>query len=505
MRCRSLTVRHFAIGAALAAVVLGCGKPRPAPRSQASSDGHETWDAVYLQENQVGYVHVVERVKKKEETSLIETKADMAMSMKRAGQPISIQTTRQCVEDSEGRLISFREEQQLGPSTGVTSGQVENGKLVITTTDGEHTRTRQIEFPTDAGGPFAPEHSLRRQPMKPGENRSIRFFDPMVGAMATETLDAKDYEQIKLLDGNQKLLHIASSLAIEGQPQPIRGVRWTDADGETLKAEVPGMKQVTYRTTKEQATSSQDEPAFDVFRETLVKLPKPFDEARKTRRVRYAVELPEGDPTAVFSVGPTQHVKSTGEHTAEITVISLDPLAPPREGGTASAEDRDPNSFIQSDDPKIVEMAQEAVGGRASPGEIAVALEEFVSRKMTAKRNYSTAFATAADVARTLEGDCTEHAVLLAALARASGIPARVAIGLVYSPKDRGFAYHMWTEMLLKGGCWVPLDATLGEGRISADHLKLADSNLADRAGLASFLPMVEVLGQLKIEVLEAK
>ena len=40
--------------------------------------------------------------------------------------------------------------------------------------------------------------------------------------------------------------------------------------------------------------------------------------------------------------------------------------------------------------------------------------------------------ATAAEVARSREGDCTEHAVLLAALARARGIPARVAMGLVY-------------------------------------------------------------------------
>ncbi len=327
----------------------------------------------------------------------------------------------------------------------------------------------------------------------------------MVGAITTEALAAGDYEEVELLGGKQKLLRIASTLTIEGQPQPIRGVRWADADGETLKSEVPGMQQVTYRTTKEQATSKQDGPAFDVFRETLVKLPEPFDEARTTRRVRYAVSLPEGDPTTVFAVGPTQQVKSTGPRTAEITVTSLDPRSPPREDSTASAEDRDPNSYIQSDDPRIIEMAGEAAGGQASPGDMAVALEEYVSRKMTAKRNYSTAFATAADVARTLEGDCTEHAVLLAALARASGIPARVAIGLVYSPKDQAFAYHMWTEMLLDGVCWVPLDATLGEGRISADHLKLADSNLADKAGLGSFMPLVEVLGQLKIEVLEAK
>ena len=39
------------------------------------------------------------------------------------------------------------------------------------------------------------------------------------------------------------------------------------------------------------------------------------------------------------------------------------------------------------------------------------------------EKDLSVGFATAADVARTAQGDCTEHAVLLAALLRASDIP----------------------------------------------------------------------------------
>ena len=76
------------------------------------------------------------------------------------------------------------------------------------------------------------------------------------------------------------------------------------------------------------------------------------------------------------------------------------------------------------------------------------------------------------------EGDCTEHAVLLAALARSRGIPARVAIGLVYQPATQSFAYHMWNELWV-GDHWFPLDSTLGRGEIGAAHLKLSDSNLA--------------------------
>ena len=74
---------------------------------------------------------------------------------------------------------------------------------------------------------------------------------------------------------------------------------------------------------------------------------------------------------------------------------------------------------------------------------------------------------TASDVARSHSGDCKAHAVYLAALARARGIPARVAVGLVYSDRLAAFGYHMWTEVYIDGR-WIPLDGTLGLGGIGA-------------------------------------
>ncbi len=50
-------------------------------------------------------------------------------------------------------------------------------------------------------------------------------------------------------------------------------------------------------------------------------------------------------------------------------------------------------------------------------------MERFVNREVT-KKNFSQTFASAAEVARSRKGDCTEHAVFLMALCRARGIPA---------------------------------------------------------------------------------
>ena len=76
-------------------------------------------------------------------------------------------------------------------------------------------------------------------------------------------------------------------------------------------------------------------------------------------------------------------------------------------------------------------------------------------------------------------------------------------MGLVYVPSLSSFGGHMWTEVYEKG-TWIPLDATLGNGGIAADHIKCADSSFSDDGDstpLTAFLPMVSALGKMKIEV----
>ena len=132
-------------------------------------------------------------------------------------------------------------------------------------------------------------------------------------------------------------------------------------------------------------------------------------------------------------------------------------------------------------------------------------MEKYVRDKLT-KKNFSTAMASAAEVAQRMEGDCTEHAVLLAAMLRAKKVPSRIAAGLVYVDSLNSFGGHMWTEAFLAGE-WIPLDATLGKGGIGPAHLKMADSALDEDAPLpvSTFLPAYQALGKLKIDVLKAE
>ena len=54
---------------------------------------------------------------------------------------------------------------------------------------------------------------------------------------------------------------------------------------------------------------------------------------------------------------------------------------------------------------------------------------------------------SAREVLRTKVGDCNEHTALYVAMARAIGIPARIAVGLVFV--HGAFYYHAWPEVYI--------------------------------------------------------
>jgi len=181
-------------------------------------------------------------------------------------------------------------------------------------------------------------------------------------------------------------------------------------------------------------------------------------------------------------------------------------IAPPK-NIQASRDKKDflkSTGFLQTEDARVKDHARKAAAGSADPGTVAVRIEKYVHKELK-KKNFSTALASAAEVARSLEGDCTEHACLLAAMLRTQQIPSRVVVGLVYAERFGAFGGHMWTEAWLDGK-WVPLGGPLGGGGIGGGHIMLADSDLGDDgpAPVTSFLPLMNLLSNVKIEIIRA-
>lgn len=118
-------------------------------------------------------------------------------------------------------------------------------------------------------------------------------------------------------------------------------------------------------------------------------------------------------------------------------------------------------SFVIDSEAKSVTGIAATLSGTPTVDDLTDFVFEHIDNK-----TYSRGFDLAARVAETGAGDCTEHAVLLAALARHFEYPARVTLGVVLIDQHTGVsAYgHAWTEIFVDGG-WQVADAT----RLSAD------------------------------------
>ncbi len=486
----------------LAVVLPACQKTDAAPEAPAD----EFWEAFYLQHTKIGHARTTLRRVTRGGRALVEADSLNHLTISRFGQRAQQDVAVSSVETPDGQLLGFKTEISSGSSPVSVTGHVEGPQLVIETQTKGRRETGRIPWSSEIRGFRGIEQSLEARPLQPGQKRSLKMLMPLLNQVADVLLVARDHEDTSVMGAANRLLRV-ESVARLSDGQVLNSTLWTDARGRTIKTRIEALQQESFRTSRELAIAAEpSEGNFDLGTDLMVKLDRPLANAHQTRQVRYRVELAGADPAKVFASGPTQSVRSLDANSAEVTVRSVRPGEP----GAATADANAPgneylsaNSVLQIDDPRIQQMAREGKGNAASAAQVAVALERYVHDAMT-KRNFSQAFSTAAEVAASREGDCTEHAVLLAALARANRIPSRVAIGLVYVEDSKSFGFHMWTEMYLRGQ-WVPLDAIMGQGGIAAAHLKLTDSSLDGASAYSSFLPVAQVVGQLKISVIAAQ
>lgn len=162
----------------------------------------------------------------------------------------------------------------------------------------------------------------------------------------------------------------------------------------------------------------------------------------------------------------------------------------PWTGGGAAAAELAASPLIQKDDPAIVRAAREVTRGTSDPAEAARLLNEWVYEALD--KEITLSVPSARQVLDARQGDCNEHTVLYVAMARALGLPARTAVGVVHV--DGRFYYHAWPEVWL-GEDWYAVDPTLGQVPADASHLRFLIG------GLARQVELVRLIGRLQLEV----
>lgn len=148
-------------------------------------------------------------------------------------------------------------------------------------------------------------------------------------------------------------------------------------------------------------------------------------------------------------------------------------------------------TFIQSKDPRIVSLSKDIVKDERDILKKARLIHDWVFRNIEKVPAITIPMST--EVLRSKRGDCNEHTTLYTALARASGIPTRIALGLTY--KDGFFYYHAWPEIFLND--WIAVDPTLGQFPADAAHIRITTGDIDKQ------MQIMSVVGKIKIEGLE--
>jgi transglutaminase-like putative cysteine protease len=175
---------------------------------------------------------------------------------------------------------------------------------------------------------------------------------------------------------------------------------------------------------------------------------------------------------------------------------TIDRPAKPRDPDVARF--LDPTPLSQSDDDEIRATARKVVGDEKNSVLAGVRIVQWVYENLD-KRAGVRGSATATEVLAAMAGDCTEHAALTVALARAAGLPARNVDGIVFVGAPDGSmlaGYHAWSEIWV--GHWIAVDAVFAEVGTSARYLAFGYNEPGEMGSGAS---LSRTVGKLSIAI----
>ncbi len=465
----------------------GPGERIAAAQSTGVIDSTEReWKEIYLNETKVGYS--VNMITPFEDGYFLQEEIFLRLSL--MGLASSVFTVTQCRVNDQFLLESFDYSMKSGVVAFHLSGEVKGNELTIKAGRGKKRRTQIIPLSKPPMIGAGVDQFLKTKKIEVGDVFKVPLFDPSTMGQEEAILKVMEKASIEI----DKIYYNAFRLEAEMWGQRL--TFWLDENGTTLKEEgfmgLTIVKSSPARAPRDLEYIGED---VDLYESASITIDERLPDSRRLNYLKLQVDgMDHADLDPKVLNGGRQRFH---EGVMEISKETL----PSRSAYVLPYDDSDedmkaylkPELNIESDDAAIIEMAQKIVGEEGDPKIVAGRLSTWVYQNLD-KRPVLT-IPSAVEVLRTRVGDCNEHATLLTALLRASGIPAKLSIGLSYSQGQ--FFYHAWTEAFI--GEWISLDATLNQMPVDATHIKLVEGNLDKQVAIAG------LIGRLELKVLDFK
>jgi hypothetical protein len=437
----------------------------------------ETWMNIFQQGKKIGYAH--RQFYKTVEGYRIVESVFMQINIMGMLQDIRFKTEGNFHPDLT--LSSFDFELQSSLFRFMARGVLQD--KILTLFAGQPGSEQKIDLPLEKESTLSVGllKALNHEDLKPGDSRTFHVFDPATMAQRPVKVVVLSEETIPIMGHPKKAKKV--SVHFMGVPQ----FAWIGEDGTVLKEEGSlgiGLEQVTKDEALNEMTLSRGADLAEVVSLSANKI---LPDASRLQELKIKIDGIENGES--FLNGDRQSLK---DKILTIRKESVSNLPSSIKGGMVFEDGKtylESTLFIQSDHPEIQAKAREMVSTDDPAFVKAKRLVTWVNKNIQKRPVLSVP--NALETLHHRVGDCNEHAVLLAALARAAGIPAQVEAGLVYQ-KGR-FYYHAWNVLYL--GAWITADAVMDELPADVTHIRFA-------RGTERQIDLVQMIGKVRLQIL---
>jgi hypothetical protein len=438
------------------------------PLAAGAAADDDTWMSVQLDGRKIGSMHTTREVR----GDRVITTQTMDVELDRAGSKLRLSTREVDTETRDGKALAFESRTAASGGVSAVRGHVNaDGTFAVESDVGGAKQSRVIAWPANALLAEGMRLAEQSSGLAPGtrftelafqvENLEAVTIDSTVGAA----------ERVDLPEGNRELIRIDQTIDLSATP--THSVNWIDAEQNVRKVTLPLMGyELTMLACSKACAQAPNQPA-DILTHAMARAPAVITPLELQQGLVLNLSATDGGAPLRFAATDEQHVTATASG-YELRIAPMSALAANGAETPPTPADSEPNDWLQSNAPEIRKLAREGAADAKTPREQMQRLEQFVRRYIRTK-DLNVGYASALEVAKKPEGDCTEHAVLLAALGRALGIPTRVVDGLAYANRyagvDHVFVPHAWAQAWVDGH-WQSFDAALPG--FDAGHIALS-------------------------------
>jgi transglutaminase-like putative cysteine protease len=496
----------FALAAALSLGAAGCPEQRPAPVPRRPPQGalaagagalpdvlgvkrpdRPEWFGLYLVGKKAGFTRTELRRELRDGRDVLVGRTEMLIRATVGGREVERRQEEERVWEARagGPLLSFRAAWSGDGGERTLTGTCERSTCRVTLVAGGSREERTIEGVRETAelGDAARLAAERRGAVTGAQIDldKLRVRELHAEFLRRETIaGAGVAEEVSVVAESEQGDRLATEyrIADDGRIVEIRL-------GEAIVA----------RPEPEQTARRLDR--IDLFALARVALPGPLPRDVPRSIVYRLAGLPpafqKGDARQRFERAPRGEalLTVTARPPAAADPAKDTPLERARVG--AASEDLAATPQVNWESPEITALAREVAAGARGAYEAARLLSDHVHRRL--EKVYGASHDRASEVLAAGKGDCTEHTVLLVALSRALGIPARSVHGLVYAQYADGqhaLYWHAWPE-IRSAGEWIPMDPTFGQPVADATHLSFGTGTQVDTVGLLGTLKVIGV------------